>query len=223
MVNDQAMTRSLLATLAAAATLAAFPATAETIDFETTPVGTYADGTVIGGVTLGTALGNGFSIGNYGVQSDGRGLAVFNDTNGNFLTGSLSGSATSISFDFGNDDPFFTNAGDLATLKLFNGLVQVGLATVVLNRDDVINQTIDYTGAAFNNFTFAYTDAAGNPFTGGGTALPGLTEVVDNFRIDVAGVPEPSTWALMILGFGAVGGAIRRASGRENGAVLRFA
>ena len=33
-----------------------------------------------------------------------------------------------------------------------------------------------------------------------------------NFRISAlaAGVPEPATWALMILGFGAVGGAMRR-------------
>lgn len=30
--------------------------------------------------------------------------------------------------------------------------------------------------------------------------------------LSVAGVPEPATWALMILGFGAVGGAMRRRS-----------
>ena len=29
------------------------------------------------------------------------------------------------------------------------------------------------------------------------------------FRLSVAGVPEPATWALMIMGFGAVGGSLR--------------
>ena len=36
----------------------------------------------------------------------------------------------------------------------------------------------------------------------------------DNVRLsDVAAVPEPATWGLMILGFGAVGGALRRRRG----------
>jgi hypothetical protein len=35
--------------------------------------------------------------------------------------------------------------------------------------------------------------------------------VLDNFRLSIAGgVPEPMTWALMILGFGVIGGAMRR-------------
>lgn len=34
---------------------------------------------------------------------------------------------------------------------------------------------------------------------------------LDNVRLDVAGlVPEPSAWALMILGFGAIGAGMRR-------------
>ncbi len=45
-----------------------------------------------------------------------------------------------------------------------------------------------------------------------------------NFRLNVstlAGVPEPATWALMILGFGAVGSAMRR---RQSAAAkVRFA
>lgn len=34
------------------------------------------------------------------------------------------------------------------------------------------------------------------------------------FQLGVTGVPEPATWALMILGFGAVAGALRRRTGR---------
>ena len=39
----------------------------------------------------------------------------------------------------------------------------------------------------------------------------------DNFgsiAFNIAAVPEPATWALMILGFGAVGGAMRRRGGK---------
>lgn len=42
-----------------------------------------------------------------------------------------------------------------------------------------------------------------------------LTGVGQNVAID-GGVPEPSTWALMILGFGAAGTALRRAQSRRS-------
>lgn len=46
---------------------------------------------------------------------------------------------------------------------------------------------------------------------------------VDNFRVNA--VPEPTTWALLILGFGAVGAAMRRrgATARNLRAKLHFA
>ena len=40
--------------------------------------------------------------------------------------------------------------------------------------------------------------------------LPNVDAVLDNISISGA-VPEPAAWGLMILGFGAVGGALRRA------------
>lgn len=43
-------------------------------------------------------------------------------------------------------------------------------------------------------------------------ALDGVDEgfALDDVRYGVAAVPEPATWAFMILGFGAIGGAMRR-------------
>lgn len=153
-------------------------------------------------------------VANYGGQGDGQSLAVFSDGNGNFLRGAIAGGANYLSFSFGNDDPFYSNPGDLAYLQVFSGAALLNTVTVLLNRDDLMNQTISYSGL-FDNFTFAYTDAAGNPFTGGGNANVGLIEIVDNFNLVAPGVPEPATWLMMILGFGAIGGMMR-AKKRQN-------
>ena len=154
-------------------------ANAATVDFTSAPTGALAEGSNVGGIVFSSALGSGLDINNYGVQSNGNGLAAFNDSNGNFIKGAIAGGASFISLAFGNDDPAFSNVGDLATLRLYNGATLVAMVTTLLNRDDVMNQTISYTGA-FDNFSFAYTDAAGNPFTGGGNANTGLIEIIDD-------------------------------------------
>lgn len=199
----------------AALTLVAAPAAAQTVDFEGGPTGVIAEGYTVGGITFTSALGAGLEIGNYGVQSDGLGLLVRNDTNGNFLKGAIAGGTNYLSFDFGNDDPNFTLPTDLATLRVYSGATLLNTITLGLNRDDVMNQTMVYSGGLFDNFEFAYTNALGNPFTGGGNANVGLIEVVNNFRLVAPGVPEPATWLLMILGFGAIG-ATMRAKKRQN-------
>lgn len=203
------MMKLLGSSLAAIAAFTATAASAQTVDFETTPSGVFAEGTTIGGITFTSALGSGMQVGNFGSQGNGQTLAVFDDINGNFLRGAIAGGATSLSFSFGNDDPFFTNAGDLAWLQVFNGATLVNTVTVLLNRDDIMNQSIGYSGVFFDNFAFAYADALGNPFTGGGGTNVGLTELVDDFRFSSGAVPEPGTWALLALGFGVIGGAMR--------------
>jgi PEP-CTERM motif len=54
--------------------------------------------------------------------------------------------------------------------------------------------------------------------TNGGFAFPGTVNANNtggrfgpNFQFSVAGVPEPTTWAMLILGFGVIGGAMRSA------------
>lgn len=67
-------------------------------------------------------------------------------------------------------------------------------------------------GHASQAFSFGYSQA-GYILRWGPDAYDGG---LDNIRFDVRaitagnGVPEPATWALMILGFGAIGGAMRR-------------
>jgi hypothetical protein len=213
------MKTPLLLAVAVLGIAAATPASAQVLDFESAPAGALAEGTTFGGITFTSALGSGLEIGNYGVQSDGQGLSVRNDTNGNFLRGALSGSSNYLSFDFGNDDPFFTTLTDIATLRVLSGATLLSTLTMALNRDDIMNQTMVYSGVSYDNFEFAFTDAAGSPFTTGGST--GLIEVVDNFRIaaprDVdGGVPEPSTWLTLLLGFGAIGFGMRNRKAPQN-------
>ncbi|MEO5493569.1 MAG: PEPxxWA-CTERM sorting domain-containing protein, partial [Sphingomonas sp.] len=84
---------------------------------------------------------------------------------------------------------------------------------------------VDFTGSSWA--TFAHTGstltigfrAAGAGWQGGDDEAWGL----DNFRVTAinatGGVPEPATWAMMLVGFGAIGGALR--SRRK--ATLRYA
>ncbi len=78
---------------------------------------------------------------------------------------------------------------------------------------------------AVNSFTFVY-DGSHHDLTIGGTTLQGndagsnalhdYNVAVDNFSISA--VPEPATWALMLLGFGGLGVALR--AGRKSQAAV---
>jgi hypothetical protein len=214
------MNLRLLAAAATAATLAfgasAQAATLVTIDFTEDTGGVKAEGfsaVDYADLDFFTDLGAGLEVGDFSPQSQGNGLLARNDTNGNFIKGVFNdGPHAFLSMDFGNDDPFFTIPGQRAVLTVYLGAALVGQTFVVMNRNDVMDQTIGFNFGPFDNFTFAYTDAAGNPFTGGPGTNVGLIEVIDNITFDVADavVPEPATWAMMILGFGGVGATMRR-------------
>lgn len=179
---------------------------ADLITFSADTPGAKANGYMSpesGNVSFTDSVGSALEVGDYGGQSIGQALAVYSDLDGSVLKMAFSGLNTALSLDFGNDDPGYTNPGDLAMLTLFNGVTQVGQVSVVMNRDDIMNQTISYSGAAFDNATFAYTDPAGNPFTGGGA---GLTEVVDNIAFNnTAAVPIPEPTAILFLVTGLAG------------------
>lgn len=208
-------------TAAASAVLAlsagsAAAATFVTIDFEQDAAGAKAEGFTsadYAGLEFYTDLGVGLETGDFGVQSDGQGLLARNDTNGNFIVGKFTdGPHSFLSMDFGNDDPFFTIPGQRAVLTVYLGAALVGQTFVVMNRNDVMDQTIGFNFGPFDNFTFAFTDASGSPFTGGPGTNVGLIEVIDNITFDVAqtAVPEPATWGMMILGFAGMGSILRR-------------
>ncbi|MDP3749509.1 MAG: PEPxxWA-CTERM sorting domain-containing protein [Phenylobacterium sp.] len=103
-------------------------------------------------------------------------------------------------------------------------------------RDDLQLRIDGYSGAGLLYTTTINLDT-GSPFalTTTWKGLTGLTFtslaptpsqddfhfVVDNLNVAVSAVPEPATWAMMIVGFGAVGAAVR--GGRRRTTSLRTA
>lgn len=173
---------------------AAAAAHATVIDFSSETVGVKPNGYTVNGVTFSDSMGANLRVDDYGLQSLGNGLAVFSDDTSRLQMSF--GSATAISLDFGNDDPNWSAVGNLAVLRTFLGSTLVGGAFVVMNRDDLMNQSISFSGATFDSAEFYYADANFAPI--------GLVEIVDNVSVTSA-VPEPESYALMLAGLGVLG------------------
>jgi hypothetical protein len=142
-----------------------------------------------------------------------QGLLVYDDFDGSMLKMTFDMNLVALSLDFGNDDPNYTNPGDYAFLKVYNNGVFVGMATVALNRNDLMDQSIGIVAPNFDTAYFYYGRASAtnftqygfDPYTGGGQVNTGLIELIDNVNYRV---PEPSLLALS--GFGALVVAWRR-------------
>jgi len=203
--------------LAAALLGAALPAHAATIvlDFEEEAVGGRENGYVSAECGC-VAFSHSFLIsdpsdpflhvGDFGVQSDGSALLVGQDDDGGGLVLDFLAPVVGLSLDFGNDDEAFTDEGDEAVLQAFSGATLLGEARVVLNRNDVMDQSIALAGlGAFDRATFRYTDS--------------IDEIVDNISFET--VPEPG--ALALLAFVAAAGRWRGRVSRLRGAPARRA
>jgi len=129
----------------------------------------------------------------YGWQSHGQALSVHTDYDDSWLIMDFSMLATSLQLEFGNDDPGWSNPGDLAILTAFLGVSQVGQTSVVMNRNDNMDQSISISGVSFDRATFYY---AVDPSLG-------LTEVVDNIEFEV--IPAPGAILLGSIGVGLIG------------------
>jgi len=162
--------------------LGAVPASAvgpHTIDFESDTDGAKPNGwqSADSMVTFFTdSDGADLYVDDYGDQSDGQALAVNHD-DPSYLIMDFTVPMQSISLDFGNDDPGWVHAGEEAVLTLYYMGTQVGEERVVMNINDLMDQTISFSGAIFDSATFYY-DVAG-PFQGG----TGLIEIVDNIDL----------------------------------------
>jgi len=175
-----------------------------TIDFENDPTGLKPNGWVSADsslVSFTDSSGADLVVGGYGVESHGNALAVYWDDPG-YLVMDFSVIATSLELEFGNDDPTWSNPGDTAILTAFLGATQVGQTAVVMNRDDIMNQSISISGMNFDQATFFYNVSRTPPNP------PGLIEIVDNIKFNV--IPAPGAILLGSIGAGLVGWLRRR-------------
>ena len=125
-----------------------------------------------------------------------RGLAVFGTPEVS-LSIQFAFLANALELAFGNDDFFSTVAGDQAVLVGFLANVPVVSASVALNRNDLIDQSIAITGL-FDRATFFYT------------ADRFLAETLDNVTFSLLdgvpppAMPEPASAWLLVLGLAAL-------------------
>jgi hypothetical protein len=159
--------------------------------------------------SLGGVTGSGFVIqsGNTSIGADpavgGQGdpyIAVQTDGVANFSFAGLTGGGVSqVGLDYGSADTYnyFTLAFADGTSQTFSGqsVIDVGIADG--------NQGSSRTNG---RLTFASTDSLITQFTLGST---GIALEADNIGV-LSAVPEPSTWAMLLIGFGAIGAGMRR-------------
>lgn len=92
-------------------------------------------------------------------------------------------------------------------------LLITSVAGAVQNYTLTANNNADIT---FNPYTFDFTGSGYDTLTFAVTTTPDSTDaLVDNVSVTGLAVPEPATWAMMIMGFGAMGSALRRSRQRQ--------
>ena len=192
------MKYAILAIAASFALSTAAHATSVIVNFDGVPTGDDVNGFYNGGTSSSGATGP-----NLGVDFTGfttiSGFGETSEPNLAFNSGGPAFANTSFGF-----TGFTFTAGFFApgTVNVFSGLGGTGtllgsLTGVLGNPGAFTLQTITFTGIG-RSITLVGNDA---------------TLGVDDFNFTLAGggggVPEPATWAMMLIGFGIVGGAMR--------------
>lgn len=204
------MKKLLLATVALMAVPASANAAVTVLTFEgianQTAVGNfYAPDYTFSAATLALIDADAGGGGNFANEPSPNTIMFFLDRN-NAVLNANNGFTTGFSF-------FYTSS-TAATVNVYDGLNATGniLASLNLTAQHNQNCTGDPNGG------FCHWDAIGVAFNGtaysidfGGTAnQTGFDNITFGSKDAGGGVPEPAAWAMMLSGFGLVGGAMRR-------------
>lgn len=112
------------------------------------------------------------------------------------------GQSYRLSFDMGDDR--FNSADKPPRMRVTLGDV----FTQDYEFDDATPQTVTFAWKTFTVDFVAQSDSTLLSFAG---IIPGSDNIgLDNVSIEAMGVPEPSTWAMLLAGFAGVGVAVRR-------------
>ena len=115
---------------------------------------------------------------------------------GGSATISFASAVTAFQFDWGSIDSFNTLS-----------ITSTGADPIIVPGSNFTNAADGNQVSPGTNGLFTIWSTAGETFTSITLTSSGNSFEIDNLAI---GVPEPATWAMMILGFGGVGVTIRR-------------
>lgn len=113
---------------------------------------------------------------------------------------------------------------ELVTFTMPNGLANPALQYATLTSNYLIFGGPPQCDAQFPNCADGSGSSTNTGWQAGGSwgfRVAGAQQALVAAPPPVGGIPEPSTWAMMILGFGLVGGALRHSRRRRSGAVAQ--
>ena len=206
------MKKFVLAATVAALTVAAASAASAAVTFSFTDGPAHSPG-------AGYTVIDTFDFG-FGITGSGYQVAATYDSNGAppansvpFDTSYLSvlgGGNATISFAALTSHPVTAFEFDWGSVDTYNHLVihsSAGDITVTPPNLNFVTPANGDQHADVTNGLFMVSGDAGETFSG-----ITLTSGTNSFEIDnlaITGVPEPTTWAMMLVGLGALGGALR--------------